>query len=120
MATNANQAYFWSGLGDAGADTALKIANSNGGVTLEKLIAERGISMPSFADDPQAWAALSKEYAQSASGTVRAVLGPEVRAGSIWQTVELPALLRNPNVTRIITVNPTTGAETTILSRLGR
>lgn len=124
VATKTDQAFFWSGLGGGGADVALKLAQARGGVTLEKLIADRGIKMPSW--DPtnpasiDAWKAISQEYAAGASGTVRAILGKNIGAGSIWQTVELPALLRNSNVTRIIGVDAATGAETTILSRLGR
>jgi len=46
--------------------------------------------------------------AQNASGTVRVVLGTDVRADSIWITTELPALISNKNVTKIITIDPMT------------
>lgn len=62
----------------------------------------------------KAWQDLSRVYASIASGEVRAVVGSNLRPGNVWQTVELPALQSNPNVTRIIQGNPTTGAETVI------
>lgn len=65
----------------------------------------------------QAWREASQAYARGASGTVHAVLGDVVRDTSMWSEVELPALKANPNVDRIIQVNPATGGENLIWSR---
>jgi hypothetical protein len=75
----------------------------------------RGIEMPPFnlADQAsvKAWSNLSREYAQSASATVRAVVGESVRPPSVWQTVELPALKANLNVKQIVVIDPLTKPE---------
>lgn len=117
----AGKSYFWSGLGPGGANTAGGVARSGGGTTLEMFIESRGIQMPVWdAANPasiKAWNDVSRVYAGGASGEVRAVLGNNLRPGNTWQTVELPALQANPNVTRIITVNPTIKAETVFWSR---
>ncbi|ETZ36310.1 hypothetical protein L843_2631 [Mycobacterium intracellulare MIN_061107_1834] len=34
-----------------------------------------------------------------------------------WKTVELPRLMDNPRVTKIVIIDPETGAETTVFER---
>jgi len=65
----------------------------------------------------KAWQTASAQYAEGASGTVRAVIGQNLRPGNVWQTAELPALMKNPNVTRIITIDPATLAQKIIFQR---
>jgi hypothetical protein len=64
-----------------GRHRAWELAESKGGVTLEKIIAERGISMPprdvSNPAAVKAWEDISRQYAEGASGVVRAVVGLE-------------------------------------------
>jgi hypothetical protein len=123
VATDPNKAFFWSGrtAGIGGEAVARKVAAARGGVTLEAIIEERGISMPSW--DPtnpaslQAWEEASRQYAAGASGEVRAVIGKSLRPGSVWETIELKALKANPRVTKIIEIDPATGAETVVVSR---
>jgi hypothetical protein len=119
--TAPGEAHFWSGLGPGGANAAAEIAGSGGGTTLEMFIEARGIEMPVWdASNPasvQAWEDASKAFASGASGDVRAVVGSNVRPGSIWQKVELPALQDNPNVTKIIGVDPVTKAETVLWAK---
>ena len=123
VTTGTDEAFFWSGRsnGIGGERVAKEIAESHGGTTLEMLIKERGIKMPDW--DPnnpksiKAWEKISKEYAKKASGTVRAVIGEDMRPGSIWEEVELPALLKNKKVEKIITIDPATKAEKTIFDR---
>ncbi|MDO7837515.1 hypothetical protein Q4610_20965 [Sphingobium sp. HBC34] len=119
--TKSGEAYFWSGLGRGGAETAAGVARNGGGTTLEMFIESRGIQMPVWdAANPssvKAWQDVSRVYASSASGEVRAVLGSNLRPGNIWETIELPALRANPNVSRVVTVNPATRAEATLWGR---
>jgi hypothetical protein len=121
--TQPNTAFFWSGRTGSvgGQDIAAQIAQQNGGTTLETLIAQNGIQMPAWdASNPavvQAWQNVSAQYAAGASGTVRAVIGSSLRPGNVWETAELPALMNNPKVTQIITVDPATGASKVIFTR---
>jgi ADP-ribosyl cyclase len=121
FATQPNTAYFWSGMGRGGDTTAAGIAGSQGGTTLEVVMAQRGINLPAWdAGNPSsvlAWRNASQAYANAASGDVRVVLGANVNPGSVWNTVELPALQSNGNVTRIIQVDPVTRRETVIFRR---
>ncbi len=118
LATEPNKTFFWSGVseGDAAA-----IAQSKGGYTLESFLRAKGIESPGdpFADPKifAEWEALSKEFAQNASGEARVVLGANVRPNSVWNRIELPELKANTKVTKIIAIDPTTGAETTIFQR---
>lgn len=121
--TRANTAFFWSGRTDGvgGESVARQIATENKGTTLEALIEERNIHMPPWdTGNPevvQAWKAISADYAKGVSGTVRAVIGRNLRPGNVWETAELPALINNPNVDRIITIDPVTKVETEIFVR---
>ena len=121
--TNPNEAVFWSGrTGSIGGQaTAKEIANAHKGKTLEDLMESRLIHMPDF--DPtdissvNFWKDVSVELAKNASGEVRAVIGIVVRPKSIWETYELPTLINNPAVTKIIIIDPKTKAESIIHNR---
>jgi hypothetical protein len=126
--TRPDQAFFWSGrtkLPDGtsvgGQSAAQALAAKSGGTTLEALVDKRNITIPDWdANRPETvaqWDELSRQYAQGASGKVRAVLGNNLRPGSTWERVELPTLKANPNVTQIITIDPATGNETVIFTR---
>lgn len=121
--TDPDTAFFWSGKTDGvgGEAVARNIAAKNGGTTLEALIDDRNIKMPAWdANNPEvvkAWKDISADYANGASGTVRAVVGKNLRPGNVWETAELPALIKNPNVDRIVTIDPATGVETEIFTR---
>lgn len=65
----------------------------------------------------EAWDMVSAAYAEQVSGEVRAIVGAKLRLGNIWKNVELPKLLKNPNVTKITTIDPKTGIETVIFER---
>jgi hypothetical protein len=123
FATATDQAFFWSGrtAGVSVQTVARELAEGRGGTTLEALMDQRGIRLPEWdPNDPasiEAWTNASRSYAQGASGTVYAVLGSSTRAGSVWETVELPALEGNTAVTRIVGIDPATHAETVIFQR---
>ncbi len=121
--TKPNEAFFWSGKtnGVGGEAAARQIAIEKQGTTLEALMEKRGVKMPDW--DPnnpevvKAWKTVSADYASGASGTVRAVIGQNLRPGNVWETAELPALMKNPNVDKIITIDPLTKAEKAIFIR---
>ncbi|WKS95937.1 hypothetical protein [Riemerella columbina] len=124
LKTDKNGAFFWSGRtskGDGVMDMALEIAQSKGGNTLEGLLAKYNIDMPIWdASNPvtvKIWEDVSALYATQVSGEVRAVLGKNLRPGNIWETVELPRLKQNPNVTKITTIDPETMKETIIFKK---
>lgn len=78
----------------------------------------RGITLPAWdASNPSvvaAWENASRNFAAGARGDIRAVIGSTLRPGSVWETIELPALKANPNVKSITTIDPATGVETVI------
>ena len=123
LKTEPNTAFFWSGRTDGigGADNAANIAKSRGGVTLESTIESQNIVMPEWDfNNPstmEAWDLASEAYAEQVSGEIRAVIGAELRTGNIWENVELPRLMKNPNVTKITTIDPKTGVEKIIFER---
>lgn len=123
LKTEPNTAFFWSGRTDGigGADNAANIAKSRGGVTLESTIESQNIIMPEWDfNNPstmEAWDLASGAYAEQVSGEIRAVIGAELRTGNIWENVELPRLMKNPNVTKITTIDPKTGVEKIIFER---
>lgn len=124
-------AFFWSGRTSDGTGIGPTSAGGNGsadvyaashsGTTLEGLLERNGITPPKWSfDDPAAeewWSKVSETYADNAQGEVRAVIGSDLRPGGVWQSVELPRLMNNPNVTRIVIIDPETGTETTIFER---
>ena len=116
LTTARGEAFFWSGrtAGVGGEAVAANLARASGGTTLEMLLQARGLPLPTT---EAGWAAVSREFARGASGTVRAVVGQSTRARNLWVKEELPALLRNPHVDRIIRIDPATQAETLIFQR---
>ena len=62
----------------------------------------------------------SGAYAEQVSGEIRAVIGSELRTGNIWENVELPRLMKNPNVTKITTIDPKTGVEKNYFREVGK
>lgn len=124
-------AFFWSGRTSDGIGIGPTSAGGNGsadlyaashsGTTLEGLLERNGITPPKWSfDDPAAeewWSKVSETYAANSRGEIRAVIGSDLRPGGVWQSVELPRLMNNPNVTKIVIIDPETGAETTIFER---
>lgn len=90
-------------------------------MTLESTIASKKITMPEWdfnnPSSMEAWDLASGAYAEQVSGEIRAVVGSELRPGNIWENIELPRLIENPNVTKITTIDPKTGIETIIFER---
>lgn len=123
LATKPNTAFFWSGRTDGigGADIAEGIARNRGGVTLESTIKDKNIDMPEWDfDNPQsikAWEDVSAAYAKQVTGEIRAVVGKELRAGNIWENVELPRLISNDKVTKIKTIDPCNQTEKIIFEK---
>ncbi|WP_231997202.1 hypothetical protein [Mycobacterium sp. 1245111.1] len=128
-ATEPNTAFYWSGrnadgigVGPDGSGIAELIAHGSGGTTLEMTLAEKGINpLPVWnRHDPvsvQFWEDASAAYAENAHGEVTAIVGSNLRPGNVWQTVEIPRLMENPDITRIVQIDPDTGHSTTIFER---
>jgi len=119
--TAPDTAFYWSGrdangvgVGPDGSGIAENIASGNGGRTLEQTLAANGVDpLPVWNQkDPESvrfWEDASAAFAENASGQVRAVVGSDLRPGNIWQTVEIPRLVDNQNVTSISQLDPDTG-----------
>ena len=119
--TAPDTAFYWSGrdangvgVGPDGSGIAENIASGSGGRTLEQTLAANGVDpLPVWNQkDPESvrfWEDASAAFAENASGQVRAVVGSDLRPGNIWQTVEIPRLVDNPNVTSISQLDPDTG-----------
>lgn len=130
LKTERDTAYFWSGchkmdeLGNVvsnGDVVATDIAKSKNGVTLESTIRDREIELPAWdfdnPDSIKAWEEASSAYAEQVSGDVKAVIGENLRDGNIWENIELPRLMENPNVTSITTISSETMEENAIFNR---
>lgn len=121
--TTSHAAVFWSGRTGTigGDDRAATIAQAMGGTTLEMLVRDRSISLPKYDSTDQttidAWEKASARFAAGASGTVHAVLGEKLRERNIWESHELPALMQNTRVTRIVAIDPATLKETLLFDR---
>ena len=68
-------------------------------------ITRDGIIHFTFSDNPEFWSNASENFAKSAKGNVRALIGPNIRSNSIWNTIEKQTLLNNPNVNSITEIN---------------
>ena len=131
LKTEPGTAFFWSGCAKvdpssgkllvSGDEVAAEIANKCGGTTLETQIKVNNIEMPKWDFDVpesiKAWEDTSAAYAKQVSGDVRAIVGKKLRPENIWENVELPRLMQNPNVSKITTIDPDTMAETVIFER---
>ncbi len=131
LKTEPGTAFFWSGCANvdpstgkllvSGDEVAAEIASKSGGTTLETQIKINNIEMPKWDFDVpesiKAWEDTSAAYAKQVSGDVRAIVGKKLRDGNIWENVELPRLMQNPNVSKITTIDPDTMAETVIFER---
>lgn len=127
--TEPNSTYYWSGRNAAGigvgpndSGIAELIAHGSGGKTLEMILAERGVDpLPVWnRHDPVSvkfWEDASAAYAEGSRGKVTAIIGSNLRPGNVSQSVEIPRLVENPNVTRIVQIDPDTGQLVTIFER---
>jgi hypothetical protein len=92
----------------------MAVSRGRGGETLEMRLADAHIQMPDF--DPgnaatvDIWNYASKEFAQHASRDAWFVRGTTVRQNKAWETVELPALTANPNISCIFQINASTAS----------
>lgn len=109
VSTNKNGAVFYSGPGNHALAEEFAITNNKttlemteGGAWLEK----QGLFGPNSPLTPgqahEVWAKLSGRFASGASGNVVG-FAEGARAGSIFNSVEYPALLQNTSVTNVIT-----------------
>lgn len=102
----ASTSVFWSG-GDAARAAAENWAAANGGTTLEMTVQGQATQAAMQGADwlteaRPAWVSASSNFANSAYGDVHVFQGGVISTQSVWATTEYPALMANPNVTRII------------------
>jgi len=120
LATEANQAVFWSGI-PGGKRQAAEWVEKHGGTTLENQLKKHGIELPPFdrtkPETVAAWENASKQFAEGARGQVRVLQEDAVGVRSVWGRVEYDALIQNPNVTSITAIDPRTGLETLLWKR---
>lgn len=89
---------------------AVKIGKQNGQLILSQILHKHKIWIPRKAENPHAprlWKFASKIISQRAKGETSAIVG-ERRKGSVYDTIEKPALLKNPNVPRLTEHNVVT------------
>ncbi|EUA12626.1 putative nAD(+)--arginine ADP-ribosyltransferase Mav [Mycobacterium kansasii 662] len=127
--SEADKAFYWSGrdvsgvgVGPDGSGIAEHFAGEANGTTLEMLLEHNGLKpLPRWNElDPESvrfWEEASAAYADNATGTVTAIVGCNLRPGNVWQTIEIPRLIGNLNVTKIIQIDPDTGLSTVIFER---
>jgi uncharacterized protein YukE len=127
--TESDRAFYWSGrnaegigVGPDDSGIAELIADGSGGTTLEMTLAKNGVDpLPAWnRHDPvsvQFWEDASTSYAENAQGEVTAIVGSDLRPGNLWQTIEIPRLIENPDVARIVQIDPDTGVSTVIFDR---
>jgi hypothetical protein len=120
--TAMNTAFFWSGRTAtssggylaAGPAAAAEIARGMGGTTLEALMGSRGIPQAERGSTHpllvEVWQKVVAAYARGVSGEVRVVLGEDLGPNSVWKNIECPALMSNPNVTKVTAIALTTRA----------
>lgn len=113
--------FFYSGrnAGIGGAAIAETIAKKYGGDTIEMVARRQSLNMPAdrLPASNEIWRQASETWANTAVGVVRVVLGTDVLPTSTWVVTELPALLKNKKVTKIISIDPKTLKETIIHSK---
>jgi hypothetical protein len=104
-----NQQVFYSGAGNR--EVAEKFAELNGKVTLEMTPGGKYFESLNLFDAgspvtkeqaKKIWSVLSEQYAQGASGNVYGFVNGSI-PGSIFNSVEYPALQQNPAITNIFT-----------------
>jgi hypothetical protein len=123
LQTNRDSAVFWTGRvnGQSVEQRAADFADSFNGTTLEQALLRAEIVMPVFADRTkeavEAWELASTLFAEQASGTAFVVMGPELRPGNVFETLEFPALKTNPDIERVVRVDAETEQETEIFNR---
>jgi len=103
---------FWSGRQGANRAAAEAFAEATGQTTLEMTTTGRALEAQGAGID--AWRAASADFARGASGEVTAFVGGS-NPGSVWQTVEKPLLMQNPNVTKIIVKDAVRTEKTTTI-----
>ena len=109
VSTGKNSATFYSGKGNR--ELAEEFANMNGKTTLEMTPGGKYLDDLKLFEDGSpltkeqsvdVWKRLSERYAENASGTAFGFI-EGAWEGSIFNTIEYPTLLKNPNIDNIIT-----------------
>ena len=103
------EALFWSGQGVNGSvqADALQYAHKHGLMILSQALTRAHINIPPIDCNlysNRLWEFASATYARLAEGVVYAIVG-EKRLGSIWEDIELPLLIKNSRVQRVVEID---------------
>lgn len=104
--------------------TANRYARLHAASTMESRLKKNKVNIPEWDFDEREsiskWEQASRAYAAQASGRVRVIVGSNMRANNIFETIELPTLKNNPEVTSVVLINSETGKKTIVYERGGQ
>ncbi|RDB20310.1 hypothetical protein Hypma_012635 [Hypsizygus marmoreus] len=118
-----DQAVFWSGTkkGQDGKTASVKpdaqkYAKANGKETINQALAKNNIKIPPPSQNPASprlWDVASKAWALRSKGETNAVVGDR-RPGNVYDRIEKPTLIKNPNVNKIVEHDKNKGTSSTV------
>ncbi|RDB20317.1 hypothetical protein Hypma_012638 [Hypsizygus marmoreus] len=117
-----NQAVFWSGTTTKdGKLTSIRhdagdYAKANGKETIHQALEKNNIKIPGPRNNPAStrlWDAASKIWAFRSKGETNAILGDR-RPGNVYDNIEKPRLIKNPDVNKIVEHDKNKGTSSTV------
>jgi hypothetical protein len=109
---NVGEVVFWSGRQGANRAAAEAFARATGRTTLEMTPAGRALE--AVGGNISQWKTLAADLARNAVGKAYSFAGG-ARPDSVWNTVEKPILMQNPNITKIIIKDAVQTSKTRII-----
>ena len=116
--TEPNEARFWSGTSvDSegkdvyGPENAKRLAEQDGGKTLEMKLSDNNIDMDKSAMSGEDWEEASANYAKGASGDVKCYKGDEMLPDNTYEGTEKDAIDNNKNINSMTEVDNINGSK---------